>query len=416
MRKNMNTFERARRRFLTEGAMLAGLAVGAGSTARAQMPTGPIRGPYVPNARKDLDVRPRDLNAYGERSRFVNSIRLADGGNSEFGGSSNVMTPLQDSIGIITPSSLHFASSHGYYPPDINPDEYRLMIHGMVDRPLVFTLDELKRLPSISRVMFIECQANKPTPLKPNVQLSHGRTACSEWTGVALSLLLKEAGVQKGATWVIAEGDDAGKHTKSLPLTKAMHDILVAYGQNGEPVRPHQGYPVRLVVPGFEGITHVKWLRRLKVVNQPHLAPQERFGFELGPKSVITFPSGEQRLPTRGFYEISGLAWSGGGAIKTVEVSTDGGRTWKEAELKQPPLPIAHTRFALGWVWNGEETVLMSRCTDELGQYQPTVAEFAKYRKKTPAEILESGGGGGHFNVIQPWRIAADGRVYNAIA
>ena len=412
----MNTIERARRRFLKEGVALAGLAIGAAPSVGAQqMGTGPIR-PYVPDVRNNLDVRPKDTLAYGERSRFVNSIRLSDGGNTDFGGSSNVMTPLQDSIGIITPSSLHFVSSHGYYPPDINPDDYRLMIHGMVDRPLVFTLDELKRLPSISRIFFIECQANKPTPKKPNVALSHGRTACSEWTGVSLALLLKEAGVQTGATWIIAEGDDAGKHTKSLPMGKAMHDILVAYGQNGEPVRPHQGYPVRLMVPGFEGITHVKWLRRIKATDQPVLAPAERFGFEMGPKSVITFPSGQQRLPARGFYEISGLAWSGGGRIRNVEVTTDGGRTWKEAELKQPPLPIAHTRFALGWTWNGEETVLMSRCTDEQGQYQPTVAEFAKYRGKTSEQVLESGGGGGHFNVIQPWKVTADGKVSNAIA
>jgi len=395
--------------------VLAGLAVGAVRSASAQSQSiYPLGGTYRSDPRKDLDVRPRDPNAYGERSRFVTTMRLSDGGNTEFGGSTNVLTPLQDSMGIITPAPLHFVSSHGYAPPDIDPQEHRLMIHGMVDRPLTFSLEDLMRLPSVSRVLFIECQANRPTREDVTVQETHGKTACSEWTGVPLSLLLKEAGVQSSAKWVLCEGNEAGKHIKSLPLAKAMQDILVAYGQNGEPLRPHQGFPLRLIVPGFEGITHVKWLRRIKLVDYPAMDPVERFGLEIGPKSVITFPSGGQQLRRRGFYEISGLAWSGGGLVKRVEVSTDGGRTWKDAQIKGPAFPIAHTRFGLGWNWNGEEAELLSRSWDELGQYQPTMAEYAKFRETTPDRALQ--GGGGHFNVVQPWKVNRDGSVHNAIA
>ncbi len=402
-----------RRQFL-KGATLAGLAVGASSSVVAQNQSiYPLGGSYRSDPRKDLEVRPKDPNAYGDRSRFVTSVRLSDGGNTEFGGSSNVLTPLQDSMGIITPAPLHFVSSHGYAPPDIVPQEHRLLIHGMVDNPLSFTLDDLIHLPSVTQIKFIECQANRPSRDDKTVQETHGKTACSEWTGVPLSLLLKEAGVQSGAKWVVAEGAEAGKHIKSLPLAKAMHDILVAYGQNGEPLRPHQGYPLRLIVPGFEGISNVKWLRRIKMVDYPPLDPVERFGFELGPKSVITFPSGGQHLQRRGYYEISGLAWSGGGMVRRVEVSTDAGRTWKDAEIKGQAFSIAHTRFGLGWTWNGEETLLQSRCWDEHGQYQPTLVEFNNFRGMTSERTLE--GGGGHFNVIQPWKVNRDGSVHNAI-
>lgn len=406
-----------RRRFLTQSAALAGFAVGAARPAAAQMfdPT-----PLHPDA--------EDLITYGNRSRFVKTLRLPEeSDHGPFHRLANALTPLQDSVGIITPSSLHFVSSHGYVPPDIDPAEHRLMIHGLVDRPLVFTLAELKRLPFVSRIHFLECQANKSAPKKKTVQESHGKTACSEWTGVPLSLLLNEAGVRAGATWIVAEGDEAGKHTKSLPLAKAMADVLVAYGQNGEPLRPHQGYPLRLLVPGFEGLYNVKWLRRIKVVDQPYMSFQEVsryttkdpksrwFQFEMGPKSVITFPSGEQRLPSRGFFMISGLAWSGGGTIRRVEVSADGGRTWQDAQLHDPVARIAHTRFSAPWKWNGEEALLLSRCTDDLGQVQPSLAQFAKFWGRSPEDVVGDTSGVGHFNVIQPWRVMPDGTVHNAI-
>ena len=344
------------------------------------------------------------------------------------------MTPLQDSIGIITPSSLHYVTTHGYDPPDIDPRQHRLLIHGMVDRPLIFTLEELKRLPSVSRIHFLECAGNSDLDRDDQanaetVQETHGQTSCSEWTGVLLSLLLKEAGVQKGASWLVAEGADAGKHTKSIPLEKAMDDVLVAYGQNGEAVRPEQGYPLRLLVPGWEGISNVKWLRRIKVVDQPYMTKWEStmyaslrpdgkarwFQFEMGPKSVITFPSGGQRLPGRGFYEITGLAWSGGGAIRRVEVSTDGGRTWKDAQLQEPVLRMAHTRFRFPWNWDGEEAVLQSRCTDERGDVQPTLAELGKIWGVNPDYWQSTTNRINHFNAIQPWKVTRDGSVHNAM-
>ena len=418
----MKAKEHGRRRFLKESVALAGLAVGAIRSASAQ-----TLAPETPAA------PPKDFRAYGERSRFVDSVRtFKDGGGPTPHHPHGFLTPIQDSVGIITPSSLHFWEDHGYNLPEIEPRQHRLMIHGMVDRRLIFTLEELQRLPSVSRIHFIECNANsrpRRGPDAESIQIVHGMTSCSEWTGVLLSLLLQEAGVQTGARWILAEGAEAGKYTKSHPLEKALEDVLVAYGQNGEAVRPDQGYPLRLLVPGWQGINNVKWLRRIKVVDQPYMGKREStdyaelrpdgkavwFQVELGPYSVITRPSGGQRLPGRGFYEITGLAWSGGGAIRRLEVSTDGGRTWKDAELQGPVHPKAHTRFRFPWNWNGEETLLRSRSTDERGQVQPTVAELAKIWG-FPADYYQSVTFlTGNFNAIQTWKITRDGSVQNAM-
>jgi sulfane dehydrogenase subunit SoxC len=418
----MHSKRLGRRRFLKEGAAIAGVTAGlirsasgqtAGSEAPPEMPKPAIK----------------DKRIYGERSHFENTGRILV--EPPFAS----MTPLQDSVGIITPSPLHYTVMRfRNEPPDIDPRQHRLLIHGMVDRPLIFTLEELKRLPSVSRIHFVECAGNT-SPVEhrgaETVQQSHGWTSCSEWTGVPLSLLLKEAGLQKGASWLVAESADAGKHSKSIPLEKAMYDCMVVYGQNGEPVRPEQGYPLRLLVPGWEGVSNVKWLRRIKVVNQAYMDRVETtgyvvlrpnmngkglwFNFELEPKSVITFPSGGQRLPGRGFYEISGLAWSGGGAIRRVEVSTDGGRGWKSAQLQEPVHRIAHTRFRLDWNWDGQEVILLSRCTDDRGEVQPTLADINKmwgvntdYWKTTNTRV-------NHFNAIQPWKVSPDGSVHNAM-
>ena len=238
-------------------------------------------------------------------------------------------------------------------------------------------------------------------------------------------MLLKECGVKKEASWIVAEGNENNKYTMSIPLPKAMDDTLVAYAQNGEPVRPHQGYPLRLVVPGWEAIRAVKWLTRIDVVDRPYMAWHESgnnadtrpdgkglwFRFQLGPKSVITRPSGGQRLPGHGFHEITGLAWTGGGAVRKVEISTDGGRTYKEAELQQPVLRYAHTRFRFPWRWNGEEAVLQSRCTDERGEVQPTILEAAKNLGVAPEYFYDAD----HFNGIQPWRVTRDGLIQNAL-
>ena len=249
-------------------------------------------------------------------------------------------------------------------------------------------------------------------------------TSCAEWTGVLLSTLLKEAGVKGSASWFVAEGKEEVKGASSMPLAKAMDDVLVAYGMNGEAVRPQNGFPLRLMVPGFEGIFHTKWLQRIKLVDRyymnysdyGHLRDDKvdaALGYQWGPKSVITFPSGSQQLPGRGFYEISGLAWSGGGAIRRVEISTDNGKSWKNAEFKGTPQRMAHTRFGLPWNWDGTETVIMSRCTDELGQVQPTRAQAAKHFNQ-PADPAYSPPG--LDNTIQPWRVASDGSVTNGLA
>lgn len=372
---------------------------------------------------------------YGERSRFVNAERILEGHDHHEVNRPrpdpyrpSAGTPIHDLVGIITPSSLHFATQHHYGIPDINPSEHQLTIHGMVDRPLIFTVDDLKRFPATSGIHFLECLGNRPRPTDKTVNDTHGRIACSEWTGVPLSLLLQEAGIKNGASWIVAEGSDAGQHTKSVPMAKVMDDVLVAYGQNGEPVRPDQGFPMRLLVPGFEGIYNVKWLKTIKVVDQPYLTFQERsrflgpdrrsshFIYELGPKSVITFPSGEDRLPERGNYTITGLAWSGGGTIRKVEVSADGGRSWTDAKLRQPALKRAFTRFDLVWQWNGEEAILQSRCTDELDQVQPSANEFARFWGHTVTEIHQGMGSRfGHVNFIQPWKVTTNGMVHNAL-
>lgn len=410
-----------RRKFLQGGTALAGLTAGAVHSVVAQT-----------NEAPDMEA----LLKYGERSRFVTSERVPDEDevHRHYHRMEGRLTPLQDSMGVITPSSLHFVTMHGYYPPDINPGEHKLMIHGMVERPLILSMDELKRLPSVSRVHFLECQANRPETLGKTVQLTAGKTSCSEWTGVLLSVLLQEAGLDPKAEWVVYEGAEPGKMIKSLPMAKALADTIVAYGQNGEPIRPQNGYPLRMLVPGFEALYSIKWLRRIKVVDRPYMGYQEVrqytyrpgrnaderipfFNFEMGPKSVITSPSGEQKLIGKGIHQITGLAWSGSGAITRVEVSTDNGITWSDAEIQGPVHSVAHTRFNFSWNWDGQATVIMSRCTDELGQVQPSSAQFAAYWGISH-EGLVSGKerGSGHHNSIQPWGIRADGSVYNAYA
>jgi sulfane dehydrogenase subunit SoxC len=347
-------------------------------------------------------------------------------------------TPLQDYVGIITPAQLHFVQQHSSHFPEIDAKEHRLTIHGMVDRPLSFSIDDLKSLPSVSRIHFLECHGNS-SPMIHNagnanmglpVQFIHGMTSCSEWTGVPLSVLLNEAGVQKEGSWLVYEGADPGKFSHTLPLAKAMEDVLVAYGQNGDPLRIEQGYPIRMVVPGWEGPFSVKYLRHIKVADQPYHTWNESmnhsiiradlgnkarwYHFQFGPKSVITRPSAGLKIPRQGYVQITGLAWSGGGVVKKVDVSTDGGKTWKEAKLQGPVVPRAHTRFTFDWAWDGGEAVLLSRCTDELNEVQPSRAELYAYwgiseeEAKKPARAI-------HFNAMQPWRVARDGSILDAM-
>ncbi len=405
-----------RRKFLKDSAMLAGgLTLGAVRPASGQTP-----------ASETFLKGNEEQVAYGQRSRFETAVRTSHGRRhspDDFGLVMHVATPIQDSVGVITPSALHYVgTTRGSYIPDIDPKEHRLMVHGMVDRPLTFTLEDLKRLPSVTRLHFVECAANRPSATSKSIQDSHGMTSCAEWTGVLLSTLLKEAGVQAGASWIVAEGAEEVKGASSIPLAKAMDDCIACYGMNGEAVRPQQGYPLRLMVPGFEGIFNVKWLRRIKVVDQYYMTYNDyghlrqghedaALGYQIGPKSVITYPSSGQQLPGKGFYEIKGLAWSGGGSVRRVEVSTDGGRSWTDAEIRGTAYRMAHTRFSLNWNWDGTETAILSRCTDELDQIQPTRAQVAEF---FGVPLVPSFRTPGRDNTIQTWRIASDGSVHNA--
>ncbi len=402
----------SRRRFIKHGIALgAALAAGRAAPAPAQSPRAPddpsrvVGDPMVP---------------YGERSRFEEALREKGPPSmpDEWGGN---FTPLGEMLGTITPSALHYEVCRGGIP-NIDPKKHRLLIHGMVDRPLILTIDEIRRLPSTSRILFLECAGNSRSewgaPTAPSVQFTHGLTSCTEWTGVPLSLLLREAGARKSASWIVAEGADATGNERSIPMAKAMDDVLVAYGQNGEALRPGNGYPLRLIIPGWEGNVNTKWLRRIKVVDRPYMTRMEspdhtslmpdgkarQFLFVMEAKSVITFPSGAQRLPGPGFYEIKGLAWSGRGLVRRVEVSADGGKTWRDAKLQTPVLRFAHARFRLDWRWDGREAVLQSRCTDETGYVQPTLAELVKVRGVNSIY---------HNNAIQSWKVAADGNVHN---
>jgi sulfane dehydrogenase subunit SoxC len=406
----------ASRRWFLKG----GVALGAALVAGAGRPSAAGAQPAPDDPSKVLGgpIRP-----YGERSRFEQAVRekFLRSKTDEVGSS---MTPLDETLGIITPSALHYEVHRGGVP-DIDPRMHRLLIHGLIDRPVVLTVEEIKRLPSTSRILFLECQGNSMTewraPTAKTVQGIHGATSCSEWTGVPLSLLLREAGVQPGATWILAEGADGSGNERSIPMAKAMDDVLVAYGQNGEAVRPENGYPLRLIVPGWTGNINVKWLRRITVVDQPYLTRMDGVGqptlmpdgkarqlqFIMEAKSVITFPSGGQQLPGPGLYEIRGLAWSGRGLVRRVEVSTDGGKTWGDARLQEPVLPLAHTRFRFDWRWDGREAVLQSRCTDETGYVQPTLAALVRVRGLNSIYFN---------NAIQNWKVAADGSVHSVHA
>ena len=398
----------SRRQLLWAGAALGGGLLAKHETALAEENTSGQLG--------------TPLGPYGERSPYEKAVRWRRDSKTPETGSS--FTPLQDSVGTLTPSSLHYERHHAGIPL-IDPEKHRLIIHGMVERPLSLTVAEIRRLPSVTRTLVLECGGNSGSEWAaktgPDVQRSYGLVSCSEWTGVPLSLLLAEVGVRPGATWVIAEGTDACRMERSIPIAKAMQDILVAWGQNGEALRPAQGYPLRLIIPGWEGNTNVKWLHSLKATDQAYMARDETakytdlmpdgkarlFTYQMEAKSVITFPSGGQTLPGPGLFELTGLAWSGRGKIERVEITTDGGKNWVKANLQEPRLPIAFTRFRLPWRFAGREAVIASRATDESGYVQPTREALIAVRGVNS---------GYHFNGIKLWRVQADGTVSNVDA
>jgi sulfane dehydrogenase subunit SoxC len=394
----MREKQAARREFLRNGAALAGgLTLSAAAPAFGQQ--APAQPPMIKGEREG-EI------GYGARSKYTTSVRIPHGGRptpDTFGLTFHVASPLQDQVGVITPSSLHYyATTRGSYLPDIDPAKHTLMIHGLVDRPLTFTVDDLKRLPSVTRLHFIECAGNRSSRRAKTVQETHGMTSNAEWTGVLLSTLLKECGLKGSAKWFVAEGSEEVKGASSMPVAKAMDDCFVAYGMNGEAVRPQNGFPMRLMVPGFEGILHTKWVQRIKLVDRYYMNYND-FGHL----------DQDEKEAALGFYEIRGLAWSGGGAIKQVEVSTDGGKKWNKAQFQGTPQRMAHCLFTYGWQWDGNETEIMSRCVDEIGQAQPTREQIAKYWNKTFDETFSVPG---LDNSVQPWKIAKDGSVTNGFA
>jgi sulfane dehydrogenase subunit SoxC len=366
------------------------------------------------------------FNDYGVPAKYESKVTRTFG-RSQPGttGSGAIRTPLEALEGAITPSGLHFERSHSGVP-DIDPSKHRLLIHGMVKRPLIFTVDALLRYPMVSRVHFIECAGNsqllyQPAPPNLTVGQTHGLVSCSEWTGVPLRLLLGEAGVDPAAPWILAEGADAAAMSRSVPMAKAMDDAILALFQNGERLRPENGYPVRLFLPGWEGNMSVKWLRRIKVVSAPVMTKDETsrytdlqgdgkslmFTYPMEVKSLITRPSHGMTVPGPGVYQISGIAWSGEGAIRRVEVTTDGGQSWDKATLDAPVLPRALTRFRLPWRWDGGAVVLKSRAVDDAGNVQPERAKF----------IAEHGNNAiFHCNAIQAWSVAPSGEVKHVYA
>lgn len=398
------------------GAPARGLAQTAQEATPAPAST-PVAGPALPP-----DVPPWMTtwgplpSEYGERSPFESDVvRLPSPTSSR--------TPLQDLHGTMTPNSLFFERHHAGIP-QIDPAQHRLMVHGKVERPTIFTMDDIKRFPATSVIHFHECSGNsgsewKEETIAETAQAGFGLVSQTEWTGVPLKTVLNEVGIDPAATWLLAEGADAAAMTRSIPVEKAMDDALLAYAMNGEALRPANGYPVRLVLPGWEGNSNVKWLRRIEVGNEPWETREEtskytdlmpdgtarQFTFVMEAKSVITSPSGGQRIASPGFVEISGIAWSGRGRITRVDVSTDGGETWQEAALQDPVLPVALTRFRLPWTWDGQPARLQSRAVDETGYVQPTMQQLVEVRGVNSTY---------HMNGIKTWAVDASGEVTSA--
>jgi sulfane dehydrogenase subunit SoxC len=371
---------------------------------------------------------------YGVRSRFEkNVVRTLSNPNGE-PRNQHARTPHQLLNGTVTPNSLHFVISHEG-DPDIDPAQHRLAIHGLVKQPLVFTMDALERYPIVSRMAFIECGGNSAPlfskqPIQASVQALHGLVSNAEWTGVKLSTLLEETGIDPKAKWLIAEGADAPHLSRSVPLAKALDDAMIALYQNGERLMPGNGYPMRLLLPGWEGNMNIKWLRRIQLTDSPGMTYYEskiytsilpggkayQFYFIQEVKSFITHPSPGLAMSAPGLYEISGLAYSGNGRISKVMVSADGGHSWTQAALQEPVLSKAFTRFRAPWRWDGAPAVLQSRAWDEAGYVQPTRAEFVAVRGEMTKVPAVTAFPNEHYNAITSWAIDRNGGVKHVYA
>ncbi len=411
-----------RRTFLRRAFATASGVTAMGATANAFASDGDPAILKLPAHSTGLGA-PVAAKGYGTPSKFEENLQRRESpGLTRVSAASVSFAPLQGFFGIITPSGLHFERHHqGFW--DIDPREHRFMINGLVKTPKVFTMDDLMRLPSISRMYFIECGANTGMEwgnvAVPTVQYTHGMLSCCEYTGVPLKWLLDDCGIDlKKAKYILAEGADGSGMTRTINLANALDDVMVAYGMNGEMLRPENGYPLRLVVPGVQGVSWVKYLRRIEVGDMPYATKDENIHYvDLLPdgmhrsytsiqevKSVITSPSGGQVLLDKGFYAITGIAWSGRGKIRRIEISTDGGKNWKDARLETPILDKCLTRFNFNWTWNGSDAILQSRATDSTGHIQPTMTALRAVRGSRSTY---------HNNAIQSWLVSANGEVSN---
>nr|WP_047574677.1 sulfite dehydrogenase [Methylobacterium sp. ZNC0032] len=410
----------SRRRFLG-GAALAGAGLVAAGTARGQSPKPDPLITDVQDWNRYLGEGV-DKHPYGSPSRFEKNVVRRDVPWLTASPESSVnFTPLHDLDGIITPSGLCFERHHAGIA-DIDPASHRLMIHGLVDKPLVFTMEDIRRMPRENRVYFLECAANSGMEWRGaqlnGCQFTHGMVHNVMYTGVPLGAILAEAGLKPQAKWLMLEGADAAGMNRSLPIEKALDDVLIAFAMNGEALRPEQGYPLRAVIPGWEGNLWVKWLRRIEVGDMPWMAREEtskytdlladgrsrRFTFIMDAKSVVTNPSPQAPLKARGRNVLSGLAWSGRGTIKRVDVTLDGGRNWQEARIDGPVLDKSLTRFYVDFDWNGGELLVQSRAMDSTGYVQPTKEELRKVRGANSIY---------HNNGIQTWHVKPNGETEN---
>ncbi len=363
---------------------------------------------------------------YGMPSPYEHNVtrrvaKLLQSGNWQ---ASIAMTPIHELNGIITPNGLFFSRTHGGVA-QIDPNRHRLMIHGLVEKPIVLTMEQLKRYPSVSRIHFIECPANDGPewrgPQFNSLQFSKGMMSCAEWTGVYIKDILADLGLKPEAKWMLAEGGDSSHMGRTIPIDKVLDDAMIVWGQNGEALRPEQGYPIRLLVPGWEGNLSVKWLARLEFGAEPWFAKEEtakytallpsgkaiQHFYPLEVNSVITSPCPEKPwtdLKKGDMVEIEGLAWSGQGTIEGVDISFDGGKNWVEASLKGLVLPKAWTRFSYFYKYEGKPLLLQSRARDNAGHVQPTIDE------EVAAVGVESVY---HRNAIMTWEVTEKGEVNN---
>lgn len=415
--------ELSRRRLLAVAAGLTGSFALGRVTSRASAQLAP--GPQPPDIQVPDDptkVQGRPLAEVGIRSPFVDLKRSPWQEDPTQFTAGWTFSPLQDLEGIITPSDLHFERHHSG-TTIIDPAQHELLVHGMVGQPKIYTLYDLQRFPRESHIYFIECSGNSLDgysggTAESTAQSLHGLVSTSEWVGVPMRTIAEDVGLDPAAAWALFEGADAAVMTRSVPVEKLMDDALIAFIQNGEPIRPEQGFPMRLILPGWEGNMQIKWLRRIEFSDQPFYTKEEtrhytdrlpdgrsrQFTYVMEAKGLITWPSPGRNIPGPGQWQITGLAWSGRDPVERVEVSTDDGATWADAELSGPILPNASVRFRFPWEWSGEETVIMSRTTDASGYVQPTREQLLEVRGPDYTY---------HYNGIQSWHVHPDGSLTN---